>query len=747
MHSLIARGGMGAVYRAFQRSLGRTVAVKVLPALLREADAGYAERFQQEARTIACLSHPGIIGIHEAGELQDGSMYFAMEHLQGSDLGKKLAAQGRLDAGTVLRLGIEICEALQAAHERGIIHRDIKPTNIMLSEEGRIKIADFGLASTPQSGELELTRTNFVMGTSFFVAPELLLGCASSVRSDLYALGVTLYQLLTGQIPQGAFLPPSQAVPGLDRRWDDIILQALQTDPAQRQADAEGLRQQLQALTLPAPRTRSLRWLFAAGLACIGFIITAAWWSREQPAPSPQAPTGTVPRVTNLLNFFDLEKGTPEGGWRHSKSGFMVAENLGKPSILSTHFPVVEEYDYEIEFTAHHDTRETFVSQVFEVNGHPVEWSLNVSPLSRHPYHSFLRLDGKETPDTPEVRTAQPAHLNRAQRYRSLVQVRREGLRALLDGQIIVDWRGDARRFARSNLTQWPAGHIGFLAWNGGVTFHKKILTEHLRRDSAQHFPVLKKTAPGEISPAQPPPLVAAKEATSTTPSSSLQIDLRLEDDAQADITLLWAFNSQNIPIGTYRPGRHSIARPELKDGFKHLKIRSSGHAMQTLYMNGHSMPQPQPICLYRSRYVIMRVTHIGSGQRQFAEPGLRSTRVALSHYAAPENLGSFDWQIVQAGENSSVKGHGGPHVWLRFHHHTDGYGIAPARAGESYETMIEAPAEGYSTRAIRPSPGMKLYYRNIGNGTTDHGYGKLEIEAITEIPPADVTIITPIIR
>ncbi len=762
----IARGGMGAVYRAYQPSLARTVAVKLLPALLREADTGYAQRFRQEARTLASLSHPGIIGIHEAGELKDGSMYFAMEHVQGSDLGKTLAAQGRLDAETVLRLGIEICAALQAAHERGIIHRDIKPANLMLPQAGHVKIADFGLARTPQSGELELTRTNWVPGTPFFTAPELLRGSAPSVRSDLYALGITLYQLLTGSIPQGAFPLPSDSVPGLDRRWDAVLLQALQSDPALRQADALELQRQLEALMKPAqapaespPQKKKhsiAPWLLAATVTLCALV----WWGSGREAsdrsskpatevtPKPQAPPGTLPRVTNLLPRFNVKTGAMQGNWRHTSAGILAEERRRGVVILSTHFPVAEEYDYEIEFTVHQDQVQTFVNQVFEVGGRPVEWSLNVSPLSLTPYHSFLWLDGKGPMETPEVRSAQPADLIVARRYHSRVLVRKGSLQAWLDGVRIVSWQGDAARFTAPKHFQWPAGHIGFLAWNGGVTFHKMSLTEHL--PSRSHLDI--RSSVGNPAEANYTPANTSPQQIHTPPAAaaSIPLDLSLEDDEVGEISVLWTLYGQDTPISNFPPGKASLDLGIRTNGRHYLKFRREGYALQQFTLdlaNGIPREPLPPIRLIRSRYAIIRVTHATSGQPKLTGPGLKQVRLALTHMAAPENLGSYDWSVVQAGETNPRKERGGPQVWLHFHHPYKGFGFVPARPGESYDTMLEAPAEGYSATEIRPTPGLCLYYRNFGNGTTDQGYGKIEIETITETPPPGITLIMPMTR
>lgn len=221
---------MGAVYRAVQRSLERTVAVKVLPtALLAEHEGNFATRFEQEALTMARLRHPGIVGVFETGEVE-GLRYIVMEYVDGTDVSRMLHASGRLPPETVLRLVQQACEALHHVHELGIIHRDIKPANLLVTRDGRLKIADFGLARHADVAVLQLTRTNVAVGTSDFVPPELWLpGVELDRRADIYALGVTLYQMLVGEVPRGLWEAASIKV-GTDPRLDAVIDRAMEPD-------------------------------------------------------------------------------------------------------------------------------------------------------------------------------------------------------------------------------------------------------------------------------------------------------------------------------------------------------------------------------------------------------------------------------------------------------------------------------------------------------------------------------------
>jgi len=250
---LLGRGGMGAVYKAVQASLDRAVAIKVLPGdLLGDDDAQFAERFKNEARTMAKMSHPSIVNVYDFGETQSGLLYFVMEFIDGTDVSQMIESQGKLPENYALSITAHVCDALAYAHARGVIHRDIKPANILINMEGAVKVADFGLAKQNDAGQAGLTKTNMTMGTPDFVAPEALMpGVPLDGRVDLYAIGVMLYQMLTGEIPRGMWKMPALKV-GTDPRFDAIIAKAMQTDREERYLSAVDLRRDLDTiLTLP----------------------------------------------------------------------------------------------------------------------------------------------------------------------------------------------------------------------------------------------------------------------------------------------------------------------------------------------------------------------------------------------------------------------------------------------------------------------------------------------------------------
>jgi|GEM_PF-779764 len=242
----LGRGGMGVVYRATDRVLDREVALKELPVQL-TTDPDRLQRFRQEARTLARLTHPNIIQIYDLFEDQ-GRLWIAMEYVDGGDLATVIESRGRLAIHDAARFARQIAEAVQTAHERDIIHRDIKPMNVLLTANGTPKLADFGLARLVSSGTHTVAGT--ILGSPDYMSPEQAAGHVADSRSDIYALGITLYEMLAGRPPfEGdtpAILaqhitqlpsPPRQHVEDLPLDLELIVLAMLEKDPRQRPAD------------------------------------------------------------------------------------------------------------------------------------------------------------------------------------------------------------------------------------------------------------------------------------------------------------------------------------------------------------------------------------------------------------------------------------------------------------------------------------------------------------------------------
>ena len=231
---LAAFGGMGAVYRGRQVSLDRLVAIKILPPEFgRQED--FAERFKSEARAMAKLNHTHIVGVYDFGITKEGHLYLVMEWVEGQTL-HTLIHQGSIPVRKAANLAMQLCDALAFAHHHKILHRDIKPGNIMISEDDQVKVADFGLAR-PITGEAEENP----YGTPDYVAPEILGKGAVDQRADIFAAGVVLYEMLTGRVPQQPRRSVTEFAP-LSPKWDELIDRATHADPTKRFQDVGEFR-------------------------------------------------------------------------------------------------------------------------------------------------------------------------------------------------------------------------------------------------------------------------------------------------------------------------------------------------------------------------------------------------------------------------------------------------------------------------------------------------------------------------
>lgn len=244
---LLGAGGMGAVYKARQAGLDRVVALKVLPEEFGH-DVKISLRFTREARTLAKLSHPNIVALYEFGNVAD-TYYFLMEYVEGSTW-RDIVKSGELDSKHALAIVPHLCDALQYAHDKGIVHRDIKPENILMSSDGDVKIAGFGLSRIVgnESQQPSLTATHQVMGTPRYMAPEQLEGMHNvDHRADIYSLGVVIYEMLTGELPIGRFAAPSEKV-AIDVRLDDVVLRTLEKEPKRRYQRASHIKSDVQSI-------------------------------------------------------------------------------------------------------------------------------------------------------------------------------------------------------------------------------------------------------------------------------------------------------------------------------------------------------------------------------------------------------------------------------------------------------------------------------------------------------------------
>ena len=258
MLSEIGRGAMGIVYRGEDEALGRSVAIKtILASMKTEEQAGYLARFRQEAKALGGLNHPNIITVYEFGD-EDGVAYLAMEYLEGREL-RTLIATRSLDLVTAVDIAAQVAEGLAFAHARGVVHRDVKPGNVMVVEGNRAKIMDFGIARVRISDVK--TQTGTLLGSPKYMSPEQVLGRPADHRADIFSLGVVLHEMLTGappftaddipalmyQVCNASPAPPSAKNMGVTRTLDLIVARALEKEPESRYQDAGAMAADLRA--------------------------------------------------------------------------------------------------------------------------------------------------------------------------------------------------------------------------------------------------------------------------------------------------------------------------------------------------------------------------------------------------------------------------------------------------------------------------------------------------------------------
>lgn len=370
VESMIGRGAMGAVYRGHQVSLDRPVAIKLLPSELSD-DPEFAALFRREARTLAALHHPGIVTIHDFGETSEHHLFIVMELVEGTTL-DRLMAGGPLDPARAVSLAASICAALEYAHSRGIVHRDVKPSNILIDTSGNPKLADFGLARPLSPAGSDSFAAHPIAGTPEYMAPEQQRGSCDH-RADLFAVGVILYEMLTGIRPSGAFDPPSSLV-GVDQAMDRVVDKAMSHEPSRRYQDAGELIEDLAGIAgsrrpagssrgysppaspLTPPRiatpsmgceapNRNRSWrtitllLGAAMIAATGWLLTLEWQRSKREIgiqPNPSA-APTVPASTSQDGAAGSPAPSPEASdpeiarfraelmqdhWRYTHKGF-----------------------------------------------------------------------------------------------------------------------------------------------------------------------------------------------------------------------------------------------------------------------------------------------------------------------------------------------------------------------------------------------------------------------------------------
>ena len=251
---LMGHGGMGAVYRARQNNLDRPVALKILSPRLGR-DPSFAERFAREARTMARLNHPNIVTVFDFGQADD-YYFLVMELIAGVNLREAILARS-IDPEQALAIVPKICDALQYAHDEGVVHRDIKPENILIGPKGQVTIADFGLVKLldAEDSRFTLTGTHQILGTRNYMAPEQIEKPGTvDHRADIYSLGVVFYELLTGELPLGRFALPSEKAT-INRQLDDVVMRTLEKEPARRFQQASAVKTAVESVDRSVPQS------------------------------------------------------------------------------------------------------------------------------------------------------------------------------------------------------------------------------------------------------------------------------------------------------------------------------------------------------------------------------------------------------------------------------------------------------------------------------------------------------------
>ncbi len=486
----IGEGGMGEVFKAYQIGMDRVVALKLLSSRLAK-DVLFVERFFREARAAAKLRHPNIVQAFDAG-VADGFHYLALEYVDGESLITILERDGPLPQTTVLEYAKQICNALSAAHSANIIHRDIKPDNLLVDREGAIRVLDFGLAKA-QEQDAALTTDGQVMGTPIYLSPEMAAGKEVDARTDLYSLGVTMFQLLAGRPPfmgkrfaeiaikHARDVPPAlhSVAPTVDRRLCRIVDQLLAKSPDDRHASAAELLADLERLgPLSVPENEGLGgrkhaaapWLLTIAATLAVCLASIHLRTEEHGFPSTGTATvlfdGSDFEGWRAIRHFDVppSDGTGIGGQVFMEDGWLVL-GPGNPMSGAAWTSAVPRIDYEITFEAKRlDGRGDFCL-AFPVYSSTCllqagAWDMELLGIDV--------LDGRHPPDNE---TGQAFYLEQGTPYRFCLRVTDNSLAVRVNGRTWIDFSIAGHRFSLDRKwRKMDAVGIG-AAWGTSAAF------------------------------------------------------------------------------------------------------------------------------------------------------------------------------------------------------------------------------------------------------------------------------------
>ena len=336
--SLLGGGGMGKVFLARDRVLDRDVALKVLRDQYAQ-DEEFVGRFEREAKAAASLNYPNIVSVYDRGTAADGTYYIAMEYVPGGTLKDRILKEGAMQTAEAVRLASQVADALGVAHARGMVHRDIKPQNVLLTADGDAKVADFGIARA--ASETTISNSSLVLGTAKYMSPEQATGEPVGPASDLYSLGVVLYEMLTGEVPFEADSevdvamkhvtepprPPKEKNPSVPEALNVVAMKLLEKKPEDRYPGAAELVADLSRVGEGLPP------VFAAPAAA-GIVTPRAEQTEPVGAPTPVRAPGARRRAPQLLRFpGEAAAGAPTA----LRSGARRASGLGGLGPLARH--------------------------------------------------------------------------------------------------------------------------------------------------------------------------------------------------------------------------------------------------------------------------------------------------------------------------------------------------------------------------------------------------------------------------